>query len=191
MAISMASISCKKDKTLGSNPLMRYHVANQTVKAADIDPLMLDADKDGKIDYIFFAIYAADDDGVHLNVGTNPIGNNKAKMTAPDDTKFQNMGAVFEQENGLTIDQRLFGNQLWSNDFAYLTIRTENQQGVKRYTGVWSDGKMHIMALQLSINGQSHFGWARLKFDRTSEILTLVDFAYHLNPDVAVKAGLH
>lgn len=183
--------ACRKHKMQIAEPMLSYHLVNQTVKASDVVPLLLDANRDGKADYTFFAVYVNNDQGVHLNIGTNPIGNNKAKMADPDDSKFQNMGILFSQNDGFSIDDQVASRQRWSDDFAYLTIRTENLQGHKSYIGDWSDGQPHLMALQLSIDGKPHYGWARLRFHSDTEVLTLIDFAYHLNPFVAVKAGKH
>jgi hypothetical protein len=189
LGIASTFYACKKDKKGTLNPNISYRTVNQTVKASDLDPLTLDLNQDGTVDYTFFAVYSVSANAVHLNVGTNPIGNNLAKMAQPDDDKFQNMGNLISQAKGTSINQDLKANQLWSNDFAYLTIRTESQQGNKTYIGAWSDGTPQLMALQLNINGTNYFGWARLTFNRTTEVLTLVDCAWNKNANESIKAG--
>lgn len=186
--IAIMFCACEKE-TDPINPNVVYRAVNQTVKASDLDPLTLDLDQNGTVDYSFFAVYSVTGGAVHLNVGANPIGNNLSKMSLPDDNKFQNMGNLIQQSVGTVIDQNLDANQFWSNDFAYLTIRTELPQGYKAYVGAWSDGKPKLMALQLNINGTFYFGWARLIFDRKSEVLTLVDCAWNKNAGEPLKAG--
>ena len=181
--------SCKKEKKANVNPNITYRVIDQTVKAADVDPIKLDINQDGTVDYIFFAVYSVNDQGVNLNVGANPIDGNLAKMSRPDDTKFQNMGSLAAQNMGTTIDQTLAENQIWSDDAAYLTIRTESAQGHKSYLGNWAHETPVFMALQIRSNGQVFFGWAKLKFNRNTEILTLIDCAYHRTPGTKIKAG--
>jgi hypothetical protein len=182
----LAFCACKKDNI---NPDIAYRTINQTIKAADANPLTLDLNQDGKIDYTFFAAYSVTDLGVHLNIGTNPIGDNLAKMSLPDDNKFQNMGNIIHQPFGTIINGELKSNQLWASDYAYLAIRTESPQGLKTYIGKWAEGAPQFMALQLSINGVNYFGWARLIFDRTKEILTLIDVAWNKNAGEPLIAG--
>jgi len=37
--------------------------------------------------------------------------------------------------------------------------------------------------------GQVHYGWLRLEFDRKTEVVTLIEYAYDSTPLLPIRAG--
>lgn len=194
VCISLITTSCKKNEnpSAAPKPDIVHQIVNKTVKAADPNPLTIDVNGDGLIDYSYFAQYLANSSGVHLYVGVNPIGDNSTKMSPPNDEHFQNMGDAASIAKGLEINNNMLPSRLWSGDFAYLAIRHDYYPiNKKAYEGDWSDEVNRYMPLKLNIKGSVHYGWAKLQFNRNSEELMLVDIAWNRNADQEIKAGFY
>jgi hypothetical protein len=182
-------LSCKKSKTVTPKTDIVYKSVNKTVKSSDTRALGVDINDDGVVDYSFFVQLTATSTGDHLYVGTNPLGENTTKMSAPDDERFLNMGDLQAVPTGIVINKNLLPVKSWSSDFAYLAVRNTDTTGPNTYEGSWGDAGEHLMPLQLNINGLTNYGWARLRFNKTSEELTFVDCAWNRNPGQEIKAG--
>ncbi|MEM1228034.1 MAG: PEP-CTERM sorting domain-containing protein [Planctomycetota bacterium] len=53
----------------------------------------------------------------------------------------------------------------------------------------WEPGDSGFVGLQLSINGQTHYGWAGLDLGSTIGSQTLTSFAYETDPNTPILAG--
>ncbi len=55
--------------------------------------------------------------------------------------------------------------------------------------GPWAYVTAGYMALRFDIDGQTHFGWARISTDYGSTWVVLHDWAYETRPGEAIRAG--
>lgn len=46
-----------------------------------------------------------------------------------------------------------------------------------------------IVGIRLRSGTDSHYGWLRIRFDKTTEIVTLVDHAYNTIAEEPIQAG--
>ncbi|MEM1228035.1 MAG: PEP-CTERM sorting domain-containing protein [Planctomycetota bacterium] len=53
----------------------------------------------------------------------------------------------------------------------------------------WSPGDDGFVGLELSVNGQTHYGWAGLNLGSSIGSYTLTSFAYETNPNTPIMAG--
>jgi hypothetical protein len=53
--------------------------------------------------------------------------------------------------------------------------------------GLWDNGTTAFVGFRFLIGGATHFGWARLNVEETSNIITLLDFAYEGTPETAIR----
>ncbi|MEM6363625.1 MAG: PEP-CTERM sorting domain-containing protein [Planctomycetota bacterium] len=53
----------------------------------------------------------------------------------------------------------------------------------------WSPGDDGFVGLELSVSGQTHYGWAGLNLGSSIGSYTLTSFAYETNPDTPIIAG--
>jgi hypothetical protein len=51
--------------------------------------------------------------------------------------------------------------------------------------GYWGNAQGRFLGFEFTVQGQKHFGWARLNFART----TLMGYAYETEPNKAIRAG--
>ncbi|RIA08878.1 hypothetical protein OE09_0702 [Flavobacteriaceae bacterium MAR_2010_72] len=69
-----------------------------------------------------------------------------------------------------------------------MVIRNTFTNGGISYEGDWADSKQ-IVGIQNKINGLVYFGWLRIEFDKLTEIVTLVDYAYNTIASQPIIAG--
>jgi hypothetical protein len=55
--------------------------------------------------------------------------------------------------------------------------------------GHWQDAKNKFLGLKLKINGNSHYGWARLDVDSAGTKFTIKDYAFNSRPNSQILAG--
>lgn len=185
----VAILSCKKPKQEIPLTDIAYKAVNRTVKASDPKALGVDINEDGLVDYSFFAQYVVSSSIVHLYIGVSPISNNSTKMGEPEDKHYLNMGSASAISSGSKIDNNVIPSRQWSNDFAYLAIRHELPDETKTYEGTWGDGSSQILPLRLDVKGTIHYGWARMSFNKTTEQLTFIEYAWNRNPGQELTAG--
>ncbi|MFH4964795.1 hypothetical protein V8G69_07300 [Gaetbulibacter sp. M235] len=167
-----------------------YKTDGRIVKYGDPLPIALDITEDGLVDFTIFVELHANYLGDHLNVGMNPIGfgRNLIKSGPQINENFKNMGFLVAETLHEEIDSNLLENQYWTEEFAALVIRHTKTNGEIYYEGNWADSSQ-IVAIQTNINGAFHFGWIRVEFDKTTELVTLIDYAYNSIANQSIKVG--
>lgn len=165
-----------------------YKTDGRTVKLGNGFPIALDLSGDGQVDFTIFVEITANSNGDRLYVGINPIGENKIKSGLPIDSNFLNMGILVTETIDKTINFNLGTNQLWTGDHSALVIRNTSTNGAVTYEGNWQEARQ-IVGIQNNINGSTYFGWLRVEFDKTTEIVTLIDYAYNSTANQSIKAG--
>lgn len=180
---------CKKDDGIVEpTSTIIYKTDGRSVKYGDPAPVAIDLSEDGQVDFTIFVELTANSLGDRLYAGMNPIGANLIKSGPPIDENFLNMGLLVAEIQGATIDLNVGQNQQWTPEFGALAIRNTFSDGEVSYEGNWADS-VQIVGIQNKINQSVYFGWLRIKFDKNTEIVTLVDYAYDPIPGKPIKAG--
>jgi hypothetical protein len=181
--------SCKKSQ--GDSAVqadMQYTLENSTVLSSDTSPLVADINNDGVPDYTFIFALTTNSAGSHLNIVTNSVNGASTITSTPDNTLYSNAGWVYAHKAGYRIDGSIGQGQQWNTTYGLLAIKHTTTSGTT-YEGSWGDETEQMMALKLDLNGKTYFGWARLKYNRSQNMLTLVDYAYNRIPGLEVTAG--
>jgi hypothetical protein len=190
LALSTLVTSCR-DEGPAPTPEIAYAVDGRHVKYGDPDPISLDMNGDAIVDFTVFVELTATSSGDHLNTGINPIGPHLIKSGPPDDNRFLNMGLLVAEAPGEEIDGSSGPNERWSGDHGALVIRHTPASGAVWYEGDWSADSAQIVGIQLMIAGRVHYGWLRLRFDKATEWVTVVDHAYAVPAETPLKSAEH
>jgi len=174
-------------QTLNSNTLI-YVEDGRTVKYGDPLPLALDVSGDGSVDFTIFVELTANSRGDRLYLGMNPIGPNLIKSGPPVIDNFLSMGYLISENPGAIIENDLPEDQYWTDHHGILVVRNTFTSGSITYEGNWTNGN-RIAGIQNVVDGMAYFGWVRVSFDKDTEIITLVDYAYETIPERPVLAG--
>ncbi|QSE95911.1 hypothetical protein [Fulvivirga lutea] len=165
-----------------------YKLDGRTVQYGDPSAIAIDLSEDGHVDFTIFVELTANSLGDRLYAGMNPIGANLIKSGPPIDENFLSMGLLVAENSGEIIDFEVKQNQQWTSDFGALAIRNTYTNGEISYEGNWADS-VQIVGIQHKINETTHFGWLRIKFDKVTEIVTLIDYAYDSIVNQPILAG--
>ncbi|MFC4723525.1 hypothetical protein ACFO5O_14410 [Geojedonia litorea] len=181
--------ACKEedDAPAQSNTII-YKLDGRSVKLGDQLPIAVDLSEDGQVDFAIFVELTANSQGDRLYAGVNPIGENLIKSGPAIDTNFLNMGLLIAELEGERIDFNLNSNQRWTSDHSALVIRNTLNNGETSYEGNWANSKQ-IVGIQNRINEAVYFGWLRIEFDKQTEIVTLIDYAYNHIKNESIFAG--
>jgi hypothetical protein len=78
-----------------------------------------------------------------------------------------------------------------SNGEIMLSITHFTTGGVSYVHGPWANVRNRYLGLKFQINGETHYGWARLSVKRQQFHFTalLTGYAYETTPNTAIKAG--
>lgn len=171
-----------------SESSIKYFTDGRTVQYGDPLPIALDISENGEVDFTIFVEATAGNQGVRLYAGVNPIGNNKIKSGPPLDENFLNMGFIIQQNPGSVIDHSVETDQRWTSDYSSLVIRNTDNNNTVSYEGNWGNSA-EIVGVHIRIGDSFHYGWLRINFDKSSEIVTLVDYAWNGVPEQGIKAG--
>ncbi len=165
-----------------------YKVDGRTVKQGDPRPISVDISGDGQVDFTIFVELTANSAGDRLYTGVNPVGTSLIKSGPANDENFLNMGMLVAESTGSSIDSKVEATQQWTSEHSTLVIRNTFTDGKITYEGDWASGEQ-IVGIQNIVNGSTHFGWLRIDFNKQTEIVTLVDYAYESIANKPIKAG--
>ncbi len=165
-----------------------YKPDGRTVKLGDPFPIALDLTEDGLVDFTVFMELTANTKGDRLYAGINPIGPNLIKSGPSIEENYLSMGLLIAENFNSTIDDQLEPNQQWTGNHGALIIRNTSTLGNVSYEGSWAAQKQ-IVGIQNHVHGSIHFGWLQLTFDKETEIVTLIDYAYDSIAGQSIKAG--
>lgn len=177
--------SCKKDKAPST---ISYTLVNKSVVLTDISSLAADINNDGTPDLSLYVQLVGNSSGDHMYLGVNPLNGARAITNPPDDDLFNNSGWVVAQPAGSKISGSLKTNEVWNPDFGVFAIKHVGNTSTT-YEGAWGNETEQIMAVRLSVNTKIFYGWARLKYTRSENKLTLVDQAFNRAVEKEIGAG--
>lgn len=165
-----------------------YKTDGRQVRITDALPITLDLTSDGYVDFTIFLELTANSQGDRLYAGVNPIGVNWIKSGPFIDDNFLNMGMLIAEIPGALIHEALGENQQWTDEYSALVIRNTFGNGAVTYEGAWEHSPQ-VVGIKHQLNGKTLFGWMRIEFDKTTEIVTLMDYAYDSISGNGVRAG--
>jgi hypothetical protein len=183
-------VGCKCDDDPMQPSSIVYKPDSRSVRLGDPIPIVIDVNEDGQMDFTIFMELTANSQGDRLYAGINPLGANKIKSGPPIDENFLNMGFLIAEPTGATIDSNLMEDELWTTDHSTLVIRNTFTNGNITYEGDWAD-TAQIVGIQTNAGGSIYYGWMRIDFDKATEIVTLIDFAYDTIPGQGIGAGAY
>lgn len=179
---------CKHDEMQAPTNTIVYKTDGRTVKLGNPSPIVVDLSGDGQVDFTIFVELTANSKGDRLYAGVNPIGANQIKSGPPIDQNFLSMGLLIAESIGDTIDINVATDQIWTSEHSALAIRNTFTNGDISYEGNWADSTQ-IVGIQNNIKGSIHYGWLRINFDKITEIVTLIEYAYDSIPSQPIIAG--
>jgi hypothetical protein len=181
------SLSCKK-KLQEEEADMFYTLSNETILSSNSSsPLIADVNNDGVPDYGFSFASVTNSSGTHLYALESSY-NGSTALTGATDNAYSGSGSVSNYKSGDKIDGSLRQGEQWKADFGVLAARHTNGTNIT-YDGNWANETEQMMSIKLDANGHIYFGWIRLKYSKTEQKITLVDFAYNRLPERPVTAG--
>lgn len=189
LMLSILISACQDDNDPGiiENTII-YKTDGRTTQDDIPGPIALDINENGIVDFVLFTELTANSTGDRLYAGINPIGPNLMKTGPAINDNFLSMGFIVAEDLGATIDESLLDNERWFTDHAALVIRNTPTTGAIFYEGNWAEGDQ-MVGIQFFEGQSMYFGWLRIGFDKTTEKLTLVDFAYESVANKSIIAG--
>ncbi len=189
---ALAFTGCESGDDPAVTPIttpIHYTRDGRSVHASDVSPMTVDLNNDGYPEFTVFLQLTAMGGGDRLYAGVNPIGVSQLKSSPPDEDQFLNMGFIIPHAEGTMIDGSLGDAEAWTDEHAILAIRHTPPTGDDWHEGAWADGTEKIVAIRHFLGDDTHLGWLRLRFDKATETLTLVDFAFTKSAGMKLKAG--
>jgi hypothetical protein len=188
LILATLAMSCR-DEGPAPPKNIAYVPDGRTVEYGDPDPIFLDMNGDAIVDFTVFVELTAIGTGDQLYTGINPIGPHRIKSGPPDDERFLNMGLLVAETPDDVINESAGPGERWSGDHGTLVIRHTLATGAVWHEGDWASDTAEIVGIQLLIGGEVHYGWLRLRFDKATEQIILVDHAYVPDAGVPILAG--
>jgi hypothetical protein len=188
---------------LGSPAAAHARIVYTPAHAQVNEPLPLDLNHDGKVDFFLFhygfhtstggnallACHAPFNNGTRLVCASSSYATNALNAIRVTDQKF---GAALRRGDKIQHGDRFMNNQ--SVDMGEVMFLTSNHTQ-PRWFGPWVNGgkgvKNRYLGIKFKIGGHFHFGWARLTVtvQGTSFTATLTGYAYETVPSKAIIAG--
>lgn len=198
IALFFVFSSCKKDpdgesdERYGSTKLV-YKALNVVVDSLQYNqPIQLDLNHDGNIDYYLSSVLLEYDDKpyLYLYINRKTPSLNQILVKSGEELPLNALWAVPLNE-ATKIDSFTNSNTLWSGPLlkAGLLNVSENENG-RTFGGEWIGKKDKYLALRFEIEkGQYHYGWLRISHNVNEAKLAILDYAYNQVPEQAILAG--
>jgi len=165
-----------------------YEKDGRKVRYGDPSPIALDVTGDGKVDFTIFVELTAGSQGDRLYAGINPLGPNLVKSGPAIEDNFLSMGFLISEKPGSAVSAEVEAGQRWTSDYGAFMIRNTPANSDVFYEGNWANGDQ-IVGIRNYSEEASHFGWLRLEFDKATESVTLIDYAYEATSGQPIVAG--
>jgi hypothetical protein len=161
----------------------------QEVVYTDVDPdqqantigdsIYLDLNNDGTDDFLFFANSFTFASGSVQRVFVYPLGNNAVNAS---------LSGTYAYPYVLPSGNAIDGNQEWLNIGYVQTMAWQTfTSSFSGEYGNWINITDGYIGLRLDLNGQTHYGWARL--DVSPGLATLKDYAFESLACLGIEAG--
>jgi hypothetical protein len=154
-----------------------YTPANVTIDVRNLHSYALDVNNDGTADFFINATYrqSVDQSGGTSRIMLNPAAGNGA------------VGYGGKSALALTTGQRIGSGRKFAGKHM-ATLHTFIGTEFTFY-GQWANVKNRYLGLQFQIDGQTHYGWARLSVGGRLLQARLTGYAYETMPNTPIAAG--
>lgn len=137
----------------------------------------LDADKDGKADFLFTTVFETENGDIHTKYMVNAIGDNEVLV-------IDNEAAIADE--GIALDS--FGNISWKNSPASILEQVAVKDG-NEWKGLWSGDRDQYIGIKLVKEGKSYTGWVKVFIDQATSEAQVQGYAINRVADNAINAG--
>lgn len=165
--------------------------ANAQIIYTDVDPdfthpgsevgVGLDINNDGNYDYIM------------VSADTSlAAGFVRYTVVAPYGSFALTNAIAGEAPSGFNYALALNMNDMIDNTLNWISATNTMAMSVDStnpYNDNWNGVTDRYLGLRFSINGNDHYGWARLDVQAIADVWTLKDYAYNGVPDLGIEAG--
>jgi hypothetical protein len=141
----------------------------------------LDLNNDGVTDFTIDRCFFCLPHGSVLNVELSVPGNAVLQGTFPGYAADLPRGAAIGPKQVFTSKTLNYGGVFMALDSAYGPYSFSN--------GPWIGAKNRFLGLKFLINGEVHYGWARLTVAKQVARVVLTGFAYETIPNKSLQAG--
>lgn len=141
----------------------------------------LDLNHDGVTDFNIERCFVCLPHGSRLQVALSIPGNAVLQAGFPGSAADLPRGAVIGPKQVFTSETSAYGGVFMALDSAYGTASFSN--------GPWLGAKNRFLGLKFLINGEVHYGWARLTVAKEVSRVVLTGFAYETIPNKSLQAG--
>ena len=159
-----------------ANAEIVYTPANITISARALHSYSLDLNQDGTVDFL---INATSRESIDQSGGTSRIIARPAQGNGV--VGFGGHASALNAGQPIGAGRRFFGYMLAS---LFTFIGTEFQ-----FHGLWANVKNRYLGLKFQIDGQTHFGWARLSVGGDPLTAKLTGYAYETTANAPIVAG--
>lgn len=151
--------------------------ADVFITARGLNSYALDLNQDGTIDFL---IRAAARQSIDSSGGTSIIW--AARAQAGNVVVGYGAAASALQAGALIGSRRKFAGRLMASVFSFLGTTF-------RFQGKWANVTDRFLGLKFQVNGETHFGWARLTVGGKVLGAHLTGYAYETTPNTSIIAG--
>lgn len=190
LIILTAAVSCKKEhakpeqpEATVSHPPMTY-IDLSGKSMAFKQSLVLDLDKDGKNDLIFYTERVSYDMNTKVKNVYRVLSTSSCKLAV--DTTDESTPVL---SKGMSITNKNLLNYQWY-EVAQLDLMQKIQNGGVYWEGPWKDKDHEYLPLQLLSGGKTYMGWVEMGTDKQQERLIFYRAAICQQPGVTIKAGM-
>lgn len=184
------NIYCKKEKDAEPQPEtpkgIAYKELNATIGVNKNSSLKIDINDDGIHDFeLFRDMYSTDMDTLRGFFIRSLGAHEMIQLMLSDNPLFESKNLMSYSGNEV-ISESLTSEYLWSTKNGMLVIRHDPNGN---FIGRWGDGNAKMMGIALSLNNKSYYGWIKLQYDRESNSMTVLNYAYNRAADAWLRAG--
>jgi hypothetical protein len=169
-----------------ANGQIIYTPLNATTNANN-DPIEIDLDNDGTFEFDIRLKYT-----VNLDLNPNSLITGASALGDPTGGSEGNYVYPFALNSGYSIGpiSSSTSNNAWSNyNRQSMVFNNCTTSGPSYAQFGCNPGVDKFLGLRFLIDGNTHYGWARLNITDLPNNWTLVDYAYEDTPDTAIMAG--
>lgn len=176
--------ACTKTKTESLTAPEMIYTNLEDVEAGLYHSIIIDADKDGRGDIIFYGTPIAD-----------PVFRlEKIQLSAGSDRHSQlymneNNGTPLYRKGDFINRTPLPNHNWWEVNEAQLAQKVTTESGGTYWNGDWKEAFHHYLAFRSAAADGLHAGWIELSIDQYNDRIILHRCAISKKPGLAVKAG--
>ncbi|WP_207423932.1 hypothetical protein [Desertivirga brevis] len=196
--LSIFLLSCKENDTIVDtedtllSTKFNYRTLNLTVDSLQYNnPIQLDLNNDGVIDYVLSSVLIENDDlpYLYLYINRKTPNLNRIIVRQGEELPLNGLWAV-PLDKDFLIQQNHSASLTWSaSEIKTALLNVSETATTRTFGGEWLGKKDKYLGLQFLIDGKTHYGWLRISHNLNEAKLAIKDYAYNRNPGQPIKAG--